>query len=389
MTADQQRALIALFSVTNFVIGMGAFLVVGMITPIANSLDISTAQAGQVMTVYALSYAVLSPFLVAVTGSVGRRRAMTAALILFALSNLVACLSETQAGLNLSRIIAAAGAGMFTPVAAATAAGLSSEADRGKTLAAVFFGLTLAQVLGVPTGSFVAYTFGWRTAFGIVLVLSVPCILLIWTRVPAGLRFLPVSLKDLGSTMQDLRLMLAILFTATFLGSIYVLYTYVAPLLEVTMGFSRNGITLALFVAGIGAVIGNGIGGAMADRLGPRRWLLIISLAQVGVMPFFSLLPKPELLVFVLILIWNALGWSFMASQQVRLISLAGPKAPVVLALNAAAIYIGAALGSALGGFVIAQFGLQTIGAAAGLAAILAVLHTIWSHKLNPEKPIP
>lgn len=385
MTADHPKTLIALFSATNFVIGMGAFLVIGILSPIATSLQISPAQAGQIMTVYALSYAVLSPCLVALTGSMGRRRIMAIALVLFALSNVMAALSAGTTGLNISRVIAAAGAGLFTPIAAATAAGLSSVEDRGRTLAAVFFGLTLAQVLGVPAGSFVAYTFGWRAAFAIVAVLALPCIYLIWTRVPAGLRFQAVTLTDLGDVLRDARLMLAIAFTATFLGAIYILYTYVAPLLEATMGFNRNGITLALLVAGLGAVTGNVIGGVMADKLGARRWLLLVSVAQVAVMPLFSTLPLPVPVVFVLIFGWNCVGWSFLASQQVRLVSLAGPRAPVVLALNAAAIYVGAALGSAIGGAVLANIGVLALGSAAGLAAVIAVAHTIWSHRLSPE----
>lgn len=373
--------LIPVLSASNFVIGMGAFLVIGMLTPIANDLRISAATAGQVMTVYAIAYAVMSPLLVAFTGAMGRRRVLAIGLGLFATGAAVAAVSSTAAGLNLSRLFAAAGAGMFTPVAAATAAGLSSEQTRGRVLAAVFFGLTLAQVVGVPAGSFIAYTFGWRWAFWLVVALALPCIALIWVRVPKGLSFQTTTLADLGTVLKNGPLMLAVLFTASFLGSIYVVFTYLAPMLETLMGFGRDGITLALMIFGVGAVAGNICGGILADRLGPPRTLLLVTIGQAAIMPAFSFLPLPPWLVFAVIFLWSVVGWSFMASQQSRLITRAPQAASVVLALNAASIYVGAAIGSAAGGAVLAAFGPSALGVAAGLCMLGATAHVIASNR--------
>ena len=373
--------LIPVLSASNFVIGMGAFLVIGMLSPIATDLQISAATAGQIMTVYAIAYAIMSPLLVAFTGAMGRRRVLALGLTLFAAGAAIAALSTSAAGLNASRLFAAAGAGMFTPVAAATAAGLSTPETRGRVLAAVFFGLTLAQVVGVPAGSFIAYTFGWRYAFWLVVALALPCIALIWVRVPRGLSFQSTTLSDLGAVMKNGPLMLAVLFTASFLGSIYVVFTYLAPMLEGLMGFSRDGITLALLIFGIGAVIGNIMGGILADRLGPPRTLLLVAICQAAIMPAFSFLPMPGWLVFAIIFIWSVTGWSFMASQQSRLIARAPKTAPVVLALNAASIYVGAAVGSAVGGAVLAGFGPAALGVAAGLCMLGATAHVIASNR--------
>lgn len=373
--------LIPVLSASNFVIGMGAFLVIGMLSPIAADLQIGTAQAGQIMTVYAIAYAILSPVLVAMTGRIGRRRVLAAGLTLFAAGAAIAAMSDTAFGLNASRLLAAAGAGMFTPVAAATAAGLSPEATRGRVLAAVFFGLTLAQVVGVPAGSYIAYTFGWRWAFWLVAALALPCIALIWVRVPKGLSFQTTRLKDLAQVMKNGPLMLSIMFTASFLGSIYVVFTYLAPMLESLMGFGRDGITLALLIFGVGAVIGNILGGILADRLGPPRTLLIVTIGQAAIMPTFSFLPMPPWVVFAIILAWSVVGWSFMASQQSRLIARAPEAASVVLALNAASIYVGAAVGSAAGGAVLAIAGPSGLGVAGGLCMLGAVAHVIASNR--------
>ncbi|KAG1715233.1 Purine efflux pump PbuE [Nymphon striatum] len=263
---------------------MGAFMVIGLLGPVSEGLNMTPASAGWMMTIYALAYAVLSPLLVSGTGRIGRRRVLAIGLGLFALANLVAALSTSVSMLLFARIIAAAGAGMFTPIAAAVAAGLSAPEARGRALAAVFFGLTLAQVLGVPAGSWLAYTFGWRVAFFVVVALAVPCIWLIWTFIPSGLSFQAVSLRDLGRTLRNGPIMLAVMITASFLSGIYVVYTYMSPLLSGTMGFGRDGITAALLVFGCGAVIGNLVGGRVSDRIGPIRTLTILASLQ-GDMP--------------------------------------------------------------------------------------------------------
>ncbi|MEH6521002.1 MFS transporter [Sulfitobacter sp.] len=387
-TASPDRFLIPALSACNFVIGVGAFVIIGLLEPLGQDLNRSPAQAGQLMTVYAVAYALLSPILVALTGSIGRRRVMTAGFVLFALAAAVSAMAPNFAVLSGARIIAAAGAGLFTPLAAAVAAALYPEEQRARVLAAVFFGLTLSQVMGVPAGSWIAYTFGWRWALWLVLALAVPCTLLIWTRVPLGLRFQPVSMRDLRDTLSEGRLMLAIGFTATFIGAQYVLFTYIAPLLSETMGFSRNGITMVLMVSGVGAVIGNILGGLLSDRFGWRITLTGLCLAQVILMPVFSFLPLSETHLFIAILLWAMCSWSFMAAQQTRLINIAGRRAPVVLALNAAAVYAGAAIGSAIGGTMISGYGILSLGVTAGFGAAIALIHLTLSAWLSPQAPL-
>ena len=387
-TASPDRFLIPTLSACNFVIGVGAFVIIGLLEPLGADLNRSPAQAGQLMTVYAVAYTLLSPILVALTGSIGRRRVMTAGFVLFALAAAVSAMAPNFTVLSGARIIAAAGAGLFTPLAAAVAAALYPEEQRARVLAAVFFGLTLSQVMGVPAGSWIAYTFGWRWALWLVLALAVPCTFLIWTRVPAGLRFQPVSMRDLRDTLSEGRLMLAIGFTATFIGAQYVLFTYIAPLLSETMGFSRNGITLVLMVSGIGAVIGNILGGLLSDRFGWHITLTGLCLTQVILMPVFSLLPLSETHLFIAVLLWAMCSWSFMAAQQTRLINIAGRRAPVVLALNAAAVYAGAAIGSAIGGTMISGYGILSLGVTAGFGAAIALIHLTLSARLNPRAPL-
>ena len=378
------KFIIPVISACNFLIGVGVFVIIGILEPLGDGLGIAPEQAGILMTIYALSYAVLSPVLVSFTGNIGRRRVMTFGLTLFLIAGLLSALATTLTTLSIARVLAAAGAGMFTPVGAAVVAGLYPAEQRARVLAAVMFGFTLAQVLGVPAGSWIAYTFGWRYAFWGVVAINIPAIYLIWTFVPAGLTFQATTFKDLKDTLKDLRMMFAIAFTGLYLGSVYVLFTYMTPLFSQQMGMGRDLITLTLVISGLGAVVGNLLGGFMADKLGWFITLKALCVAQMIVMPFYSFLPISLPAFFTLTVVWAIIGWSFMAGQQMRLIGLAGPKAPVVLALTAASIYIGAAIGSAVGSIIITYYGFSGLGIAAAGCASLALANIILSHRYPP-----
>lgn len=371
--ASHARSVVPILSAANFVIGLGAFVIIGILNPMAETFGLSPAEAGNLMVIYAAVYAVSSPLLVSATGRIGRRRVLAMAMGVFALAALISALAPNAAVLFAARVLAAISAGMVTPVAAAVAAGLSPPGKQGAALSLVFLGFSLSQVIGVPLGSFLAYTFGWRVAFALVVALALPCMVLIWLRVPAGLHFAPVGLRDLTRTLGNLRLMLSVGFTSVFLAGSYVIFTYIAPLLEATMGFGRDGITATLTLAGLGAVAGSLLGGTLTDRIGAQRTLVLVCFAQMGIAPLFSTLPQPALAVMVLAAVWSVFGWSFMPAQQVRLIGSSPQDANVLLALNAGAVYLGAAGGSAIGGAVIESAGIGALGYAGGACALAAL----------------
>lgn len=382
MTETDQRRMIAVLAAGNFVIGVGAFVVIGILVPMAEDLQVRASEAGLVLTVYAFAYAVLSPVLVAMTGEIGRRRILVIGLGLFALATLGSAIAPTPEMLFASRIAVAAGAGLFTPNTAAVAAAISTPETRGRMLAGVFFGITLAQVIGVPAGSLLAYTVGWRATLGCVALLAIPCMILLWRFVPRGLEYQPTRLSTLGAAVLDWRGMIAIGFTVTFMSGIYVVYTYLAPLLAERMGFGGTGISIMLLLFGFGAVIGNLVGGLMTDRLGPGLTLRILVTVHGSLLMVYSLLPLPVPVVAALVLVWSASGWSFVAPQQTRLLERRGEGQSVTLALNSAAIYIGAAIGSAIGAVVIEEMGTSALGFAGGSVCALALLQLVLGDRL-------
>jgi predicted MFS family arabinose efflux permease len=386
MAATNAR-LIPVLSAGNFAIGMGAFVVIGILTPIADGLGLTKAEAGMVMTAYAAGYAILSPLGVALTGGLPRRTVLIAALSLFLAAMAASALAPDAQMLYAARILAALGAGLFTPVSAAVAFSLSAPENRGKSLAAVFLGLTLAQAMGVPAGAWLGYTFGWQAAFMVVAALTALALAAVIALVPRDVPFQVNSLATLGAALKDWRSLLSVTFTATFLGAIYILYVYFAPFLEARLGFGRDGISAYLLLFGIGAVLGNMMGGRLTDRIGPARTLMLLCLVQAALLAAFTLLPVQAVLTGLMTLVWSVFGWSFMVAQQARLIRQTPDRQAVVLALNAAAIYVGASLGSAAGAFVLARHGAPELGLAASGAMLLALAHLLLSERLAARAP--
>lgn len=371
--SDSTTRQLWLLALANFVIGMGAFVVVGVLSPLADAFGVTRPEAGALMSVYAATYAVASPLLVAATGRLDRRRLLSLGLALFGLGALAAALAPSFALLLAARALMALGGGLVTPVAASIGVALAGPGQQGRALSIVFGGLTLAQVLGVPAGAWLGYAFGWQAAFAVVAALSLLGVAAIAWALPAGIAVPVASLASLGAVLRSGRLMLAIAFTALFIGALYVCYTFLAPLLETLYGLSRDGVTGMLLLFGLGAVVGNAMGGRLTDRIGPRKTLVLLCLAQGLLMPALTLPTWPLAVVGALIGVWSMFGWSFMVPQQARLAALDPPRLPVLFALNASAIYVGATLGSSLGGVVFKSLGLHALGLFGAALALLGL----------------
>lgn len=361
---------------------MGAFVVIGILDPIAEAYGITASQAGWILTAYSVAYALGSPLAVALSGGWSRRTVLLLGFSLFAIGSLASALAPVPWAMFLARIVTALGAGLVTPVAAGVALAVSAPSEQGRSLARVFFGLTLAQVLGVPAGSWLGYTFGWPVAFMVVVALSVAAIIGVYLMVPKTLEFQVNSLGTLAEALLDWRSFLSVLFTASFIASIYVLYTYLAPVMSRLQGYERDGITAVLLAFGFGAVLGNMLGGVLTDRFGPAFTLIFACLAQLIFLPLYSLLPMPDVILLIVTFIWSVCGWSFMVAQQSRIVRQTPQRQSVVLALNAASIYVGVAIGSALGGTVVDLYGFKMLGLSAGLFSLVALAHLLLSERL-------
>jgi predicted MFS family arabinose efflux permease len=376
-----------LLALGNFVVGMGAFVVIGIISPIAAGLSVSQADAGIILTAYAIAYALLSPVGAAITGQLPRHLVLVGALVVFLAGTIASALAESLQMLVASRVVVAFGAALYTPLSAGVAVAISSADQRGRALARVFGGMTLAQVVGVPAGAWLAYRFGWTSAFWAVGALTAAVAVVLATAVPRNVAFQAANLSTLGRALRDARLMFATTFTATIMTAVYIVFTFFGPLIEASVGTDPETRTLYLLLYGSAAVVGNFVGGTLSDRIGPFRTLLVICAVQAALMPLLSTMPWSPVVFGALVTLWSVFGWSFMAPQQSRLVNLAPQAQALALALNAAMIYVGIAIGSAIGSSLFNWQGLSSLGLAGGLVAVFAMLHLVASNAVARQTP--
>ncbi len=384
----RQKFLLLPLAFVNFAVGAGAFLVIGMLSPLAQSLSMSKVQAGWVMSAYALGYALTSPVLIAITGGLRRRTVILTGLAIFVLASLLSAAALTPGYLYAARILAAIGSGMTTPVAAAIAVATSGEATRGKALSFVFAGMTVAQVVGVPAGAFIGYTFGPSTAFVVAAILCALVSPWVALEVPRDVHFQPQSLVTLWRTIISPRHIVAALLTVTIATSGYLGVTFMGPLAELRLGMGRDGVALMLTAGGIGAFVGNIIAGRLTDRLGASRALLMFLIAQALLLPAFTTIRYGLALGLTISFVWNLAGWGFTVPQQARLMALDAKTQGVMLALNAAGIYLGTGLGSAIAGAVYENWGIEATGIVGGAIAALAIVHMLFSDWLSKREAV-
>jgi len=382
LSKAKASSLLWLLAVGNFIVGMGVFVVIGIVSPIAEALGVSKADAGIVITSYAVAYALLSPIGAAITGRLRRRTVLAAALGLFCLGTLLSALSTTLTLLALSRLIVALGAALYTPLSAGVAVAIAPVEERGRALAKVFAGMSMAQVVGVPAGAFLAYRFGWHAPFFLVAALAALFAVVLLRMVPRDIHVPAGSVSSILTALGNLRLMLAVSFTALLMTSVYIVFTFFGPLIEASTGADAQMVPLYFALFGIGAVSGNFIGGYLSDRFGALRTLVLVCIAHMIMLPLFSVMPWNPWLLALLVTVWSGFAWCFMPPQQARLVAIA-PNAPALaLALNAAMVYGGIAIGSSIGARLLDWKGLAVLGIAAGICAGVTLVQLLLSDRV-------
>ncbi|TDD39848.1 MFS transporter [Nonomuraea terrae] len=368
-----------------FAAGTDAYVVAGFLPAMAGSLRVSEAAAGQSATVFAIAYAVFSPVMATVTARLPRRALLVGALLVLALANAGSALAPDYPVLMATRVVAALGAAAFTPAAGAVAASLVAPAQRGRALAVVVGGLTVATALGVPLGNLADRLLDWRAALGLVAVLCALCATGVFAVMPVLPGSPRIPLRRRLDALRHPGVVAVLPLTVLGLAASYGLYAYAIPILH-ALGAEGPAEMWMLFLYGVGAVGGNLLAGAAVDRHGPVRVLAVgyvslgVTLAAAAWASGTDVRRLP--LAGLLMVAWGAATWFQTPAQQVRLISAAPQETAVVVGLNASALYLGIALGTALGGALLPVGVPMALTACAGLAVLsLAYLMLTRRHR--------
>jgi DHA1 family inner membrane transport protein len=361
-----------------FGIGTNEFVAMGLLPDIAASLHISEPTAGHVISAYALGVVIGAPLIAALTARVGRKTLLLSLIAVFTLGNVATVFAPTYESLLVARFAAGVPHGAFFGIAALVAARLLGPGNRAKAVAQVMTGLTVATVIGVPIASWLGQALGWRSAFALVVVIGLLTLAAIAAWLPAvGATHATSPLTELGALKRP-QVWLALGVGMVGFGGMFAVYTYVATTLTDVAGLSRALVPVALMVFGAGMVVGNVVGGRMADRSVIRSLYIVMSALGVLLAVFVIAAHNP---VSALLLLFGigAAGAAIGPALQTRLMDVAADAQTLAAALNHSALNIANAAGAWIGGLVIAAGLGYTAPAAAGavLAATGLVILTI------------
>jgi len=379
-------------AVGTFAIGTESFVIAGVLVELSRDLAVSPSQAGQLVTAYALVYALAAPIMATLTAQWERHTVMRVAMALFALGNVAAALAPDFVALLAARLVLALCAGTFSPVAAAWAGAAVPPEQRGRALAFVMAGVAVSTVAGVPIATQLGQTFGWRATFVLVAALALVALIGLCRPRPPQPIASPASLAQRIAWLRTPAIAHALLVTwLTFTGA-FCVYTYLAPLTHAIAGpLLTNHLSFVLAAFGAAAVVGSLTGGHLADRFGARfvipRALLLIAVvyAALGVLAGAptSKVSLSAAAAVLLLVMWGLIGWQLPSAQQLNLIQLAPHAAPIVLSLQGSALYLGVSTGALVGSLAL-EFGspawLGWIGAGCELAALL-----VWLSRRPPS----
>ena len=364
---------IILLALGMFALGTDAFIVAGVLPVIARETGVSEGLVGQLITVFSLTYGLGAPFLAALTARWPRHRVLIGALGLLGLANLASALSPSFPLLLLTRILAGCFAATYTPLAFAVGIELAPPAKRGQALALVVSGLNVATVLGAPLGTWMGEHFGWRLSFTLVAGLaSLAFLFLVIFRLPTSATLVPLSLKERLSPITRPRVALALLPALLWNVGVYVLYPYIALLLQHQLHISDVSVLLACF--GLGIVLANWISGRLSDRFGPSLLVTVFLVMLIVIQLVLPLVTTTISSGAIMLLLWGMSFALLFIPQQQRLLTIAPEHANVILALNNSALYLGIAGGAAVGGLALRWLAVAQLASLGVMSMFMALL---------------
>ena len=366
----------------NFVIGTGVMIVPGTLSVISQSMSVSVAVAGQLISAGALLMCIGAPLFASVVAGWDRRRLLALSMLWYAALHALCALMPDFSSLLIVRVLTMISPAIFTPQAAACVGLLVPENQRGRAITFVFLGWSVASVIGMPVGAYLGGALGWQSAFLLVAALGLISAVWVWRAMPDGVKPPALSRAAWAATLQSPALMTCVLVTTLYAAGQFVLFAYLAPYYNAKLAISPLQLSGLFMWFGALGLFGNIWMSRHVDRLGAPRmvWMgicgMILSMAiwPLGTTLFLAALVTAP---------WAVSIFATNSAQQARLVGFAPALASGSVALNTSAMYAGQAIGTFLGGVLISTGRMDDLHWYGFVILVLALAASLWATYLT------
>ncbi|WP_343831111.1 MFS transporter [Brevundimonas olei] len=386
--AHARWALLAL-AVGAFGIGTTEFSPMGLLPVIAQGVDVSIPKAGLLISAYAMGVMIGAPIMTLAFTRFGKRTALILLMSIFTIGNLMSAMAPGYFTLLAARLVTSLNHGAFFGLGAVVAASVVPKDKQASAVAAMFMGLTIANIGGVPAATWIGQQIGWRMAFAGTALIGVLAIAALWFALPKGERGAMPDLRHELRVLTRGPVLLAMATTVMGAGAMFTLYTYVAPALQTLTGASNGFVTLSLALIGVGFTIGNWLGGRLADwSLDGATKIFLRALALIMfVLPFVF---SSHVGVAIGLLLWGGAAFAIVPPVQMRVMEAASEAPGLASSINVGAFNLGNALGAAVGAAVISlNLGYATVPVAGGLLAAAGFGMVLLTARRSRARPLP
>lgn len=375
---------IYLLTLIGFLVGTSQFIIAGVLDKIAESLSISIASAGQLVTIFAIASAIGTPIISLLISKYSLKKQLLMAIFIFLTGVFLTPLNLGYEVLMIARAITGIGSILFVVTSYVLASKLAKKGKQGSAMANIALGFSLSLVAGIPLGRMIANIYDWQMIFYIVgtLVFLSSFLIMIYFEDKKAQK--KSTIKEQISILKDTRVSLSLAITVFVFITFSAINTFITPLIFSIEKVSENKIAFIFLILGIASVIGSKAGATLADKIGVSKVLLstlIVIVLSLIAMDFFSL----SLNIFIILLtIWTVTIWMFGPTQSFNLSTLVPSHSSVLLSLNSSFVQIGFALGAFLGGICIKSFSIHSILNLGVVSTLIAlVLYYILHYKLK------
>lgn len=336
-------------------IGITEFVMMGLLEDIAADLQVSIPQAGYLISAYALGVVIGAPLLVLLAGNIAPKKLLLWLMILFTFFNALSMFATGYDFLLVTRLLSGLPHGAFFGVGAVVASRLAEKGKEARAISVMFAGLTIANILGVPLGTFIGHHFHWHYTFAIITVIGIATLLAIKTWMPPLPVTASLSKAEQLSFFGKADAWLLTLTIAIGTGGLFSWFSYISPLLTKMALFPEDTVSYILILAGLGMFTGNWLGGRLADKFTPAYTVIALLVSMGASLLLVYLFANHQAATLVMTFVTGAVAFALIAPIQLLIITTSKGMEMLAAAVSQAAFNIGNALGAFLGGIPLAQ----------------------------------